>query len=225
MTPANELNVAIVTADEIVRSGVAAMVRNLDTVRDVSECRHAADLAELSFDKVDVLVLRCGPDEPVRELAEQARRHAVLVVVLLDDADGRGLARAAGIPAHGFLRQQGLTAAALGDLMVRLGDGHVVLPTRLAQELLGCGAYLTGEGGQPARPTALTPREREVLSLLARGLLNKQIARDLRISEHGVKRLVGSVLTKLSCSSRTVAVAIALREGLLDVAAGPAAAA
>ena len=37
MTPANELNVAIVTADEIVRSGVAAMLRSLDPVRDVSE--------------------------------------------------------------------------------------------------------------------------------------------------------------------------------------------
>ncbi len=225
MTSASGLNVAIVTADEIVRSGVAAMLRSLDTVRDVSECRHAADLLELSFDKVDVLMLRCSADESGQELAEEARRHAVMVVVLLDDADGRGLGRAASIPAHGFLRQQGLTAAALGDLLVRLGEGHVVLPTRLAQELLGCGAYLTGEGSQPTRPTALTPREREVLSLLARGLLNKQIARDLRISEHGVKRLVGSVLTKLSCSSRTLAVAIALREGLLDMAAVPAGAA
>jgi two-component system nitrate/nitrite response regulator NarL len=224
MTPANGLNVAIVTADEIVRSGVAAMLRNLDTVRDVSECRHAADLAELSFDKVDVLVLRCSADEPGHDLAEQASRHGVMVIVLLDDADGRGLARAAGIPAHGFLCQQGLTAAALGDMMIRLGDGHVVLPTRLAQELLGCGGHRTGDGGRSARPTALTPREQEVLSLLAHGLLNKQIARNLRISEHGAKRLVGSVLTKLSCTNRTLAVAIALREGLLDAAVVPAAA-
>lgn len=222
MTAANGLDVAIVTADEIVRSGVAAMLRSLDAVRDVTECRHGG---ELPYDKVDVLVLRCGADEAAHELAEEARRHAVMVLVLLDDADGRGLVRAAGLAAHGFLRQQGLTAAALGDMLVRLGDGHVVLPSRLAQELLGCGAYLAGDGSQPTRPTVLTPREREVLSLLARGLLNKQIARDLRISEHGVKRLVGSVLTKLSCSSRTLAVAIALREGLVDGAAVPAAAA
>ena len=46
--------------------------------------------------------------------------------------------------------------------------------------------------------------------------------RNLRISEHGAKRLVGSVLTKLSCSNRTLAVAIALREGLLDLASVPA---
>lgn len=223
MTPANGLNVAIVTADEIVRAGVAAMLRNLDVVRDVSECRHAADLAELSFDKVDVLVLRCAVDEAGLDMAEQARRHGVMVIVLLDDADGRGLSRAAGVPAHGYLRQQGLTAAALGDLMARLGDGHVVLPTRLAQELLGCGTPLSGDGGRPARPTALTPREQEVLSLLALGLLNKQIARNLRISEHGAKRLVGSVLTKLSCSNRTLAVAVALREGLLDATAVPTA--
>jgi two-component system nitrate/nitrite response regulator NarL len=225
MTTANGLNVAIATADEIVRSGIAAMLRNLDTVRDVSECRHADDLAELSFDKVDVLVLRCAADEPWQDAAEAARRHAVMVIVLLDDADGRGPARVAGIPAHGFLRQQGLTAGALGDMLARLGDGHVVLPTRLAQEWLGCGARPAGDGGRPGRPTALTPREHEVLSLLAHGLLNKQIARNLRISEHGAKRLVGSVLTKLSCSNRTLAVAVALREGLLDVAAVPGAAA
>ncbi len=219
MTIVSGLNVAIVTTDEIVRSGVAAILRNLDAVRDVSECRDAADLAETSFDKVDVLVLRSSADEPGHDMAEDARRHGVKVIVLLDDADGRGLARAAGIPAHGFLRQQGLTATALGDMLVRLGDDHVALPTRLAQELFGCAAYLTRDGGRPARPTALTPREQEVLSLLAHGLLNKQIARNLRISEHGAKRLVASVLTKLNCSNRTLAVAIALREGLLDATA------
>lgn len=217
MTPVSDLDVAIVTADEIVRSGVAAMLRNLDAVRDVTECRHAADLAQLSFDKVDVLVLRCGADEPAHELADDARRHGVAVIVLLDDADGRGLARAADIPAHGFLRQQGLTATALGDLMTRLGDGHVVLPTRLAQELLGCAAYLNRDASRPGRPTTLTAREQEALSLLARGLVNKQIARKLRISEHGAKRLVASVLTKLSCPNRTLAVATALREGLVDL--------
>lgn len=85
---------------------------------------------------------------------------------------------------------------------------------------------LSGRRGRAAALVAdLPPRQKEVLESMARGLLNKQIARDLRISEHGVKRLVGSVLTKLSCSSRTLAVAIALREGLLDVAAAPAAAA
>jgi two-component system, NarL family, nitrate/nitrite response regulator NarL len=97
-----------------------------------------------------------------------------------------------------------------------------VLPSRLAQELFGCAAYLTRDGSRATRPTALTAREQEVLSLLARGLVNKQIARSLRISEHGAKRLVGSVLTKLSCSNRTLAVAVALREGLLDVMAVPA---
>lgn len=220
---AQSWNVAIVTTDEILRSGVAAILRNLDPVRDVSECRDAADLAELGFDKLDVVVVRCGADEPAPEVAAEARRHGVAVVVLLDDADGRGLARAAGLPAQGYLRQQGLTAAALADVLVRLGDDNVVLPARLAQELFGCAAYLTRDGRRAARPTALTPREQEVLSLLARGLVNKQIARSLRISEHGAKRLVGSVLTKLSCSNRTLAVAVALREGLLDVMAVPAA--
>jgi DNA-binding CsgD family transcriptional regulator len=65
----------------------------------------------------------------------------------------------------------------------------------------------------PPRPR-LTPREREALQLLVEGLSNKQIARRLGISEHGAKRLVANILSKMDCSNRTSAVAKALREGV-----------
>lgn len=63
----------------------------------------------------------------------------------------------------------------------------------------------------------LTPREMEVLRLVANGLPNKTIAHQLEISEHTVKFHVGSILTKLDASSRTEAVTIATRRGLLAV--------
>lgn len=53
---------------------------------------------------------------------------------------------------------------------------------------------------------------------MAEGLSNKQAARRLQISEHGVKRLVGNVLAKLNCPNRTLAVVRAIEDGLL---AGP----
>ena len=68
----------------------------------------------------------------------------------------------------------------------------------------------TAEGGEE-----LTPREVEVLSLLSEGIPNKTIARRLGISEHTVKFHVGSVLSKLGASSRTEAVTIAARRGLI----------
>ncbi len=63
----------------------------------------------------------------------------------------------------------------------------------------------------------LTAREREVLSLVADGLPNKAIARELGISEHTAKFHVGSLLAKLGAGSRTEAVTLATRRGLLSV--------
>ena len=63
----------------------------------------------------------------------------------------------------------------------------------------------------------LTPREREVLELVAEGLPNKAIARELGISEHTAKFHVGSLLGKLGASSRAEAVMLATRRGLLSV--------
>ncbi|MFK0156900.1 response regulator transcription factor [Streptomyces sp. NPDC090499] len=68
----------------------------------------------------------------------------------------------------------------------------------------------------PAGAT-LTPRELQVLRLVAQGLSNKQVSRQLQISEHGVKQLVGNVLAKLNCPNRTLAVVRAMEDGLLAV--------
>jgi DNA-binding NarL/FixJ family response regulator len=65
--------------------------------------------------------------------------------------------------------------------------------------------------------STLSPREREVLELVAAGLPNKAIARALGISDHTVKFHVSSVLTKLDAGSRTEAVTIATRQGILSL--------
>jgi DNA-binding NarL/FixJ family response regulator len=63
----------------------------------------------------------------------------------------------------------------------------------------------------------LTPREREVLQLLAEGLGNKEIARRLRISDHTVKFHVNAILGKLGARTRTEAVTRAARQGLITL--------
>ncbi len=70
-------------------------------------------------------------------------------------------------------------------------------------------------GGEPREPLPeLTPREREVLALLAEGLTNRQLAERLVLSEHTVHRHVTSILRKLDLPSRTAAAALAVRSGL-----------
>jgi DNA-binding NarL/FixJ family response regulator len=93
--------------------------------------------------------------------------------------------------------------------------GLVTLPRPTALSLLPAGLSLSRTSAPAAEP--LTPREIEVLSLLAEGAGNKMIARRLGISEHTVKFHVGSILAKLDASSRTEAVTLGLRQGLIMV--------
>ena len=68
--------------------------------------------------------------------------------------------------------------------------------------------------GSPGAASVLTPREREVLRLVAQGLSNPDIARRLFLSEHTVHRHLANILRKLGLSSRTAAAAWAARAGL-----------
>ncbi len=63
----------------------------------------------------------------------------------------------------------------------------------------------------------LTPREMEILKYIGQGLLNKQIALELGISEQTIKNHVTSILRKLNANARTEAVVLALRQGLISI--------
>ncbi len=92
--------------------------------------------------------------------------------------------------------------------MDRIGAGGTAIDPEVVRELLG---------RQRRRDplAALTSREREVLALIARGLPNKLIARELGIAEKTVKTHVGHVLAKLGVTDRTQAALFAVREGLV----------
>ena len=91
--------------------------------------------------------------------------------------------------------------------------GLVTLPANVAADLVASARLPMRE---PAAGTQLlTPREIEVLGMLAEGLANKNIAARLGISEHTVKTHVASILTKLDAFSRAEAVAIGARQGLI----------
>ena len=97
-----------------------------------------------------------------------------------------------------------LEAAAVGLVVVHPSEVSAVLPAPAALS-------------SPVRelPEPLTPREREVLQMISAGLGNKEIAGRLSISDHTVKFHVASILGKLGASSRTEAVSIGIRHGLV----------
>lgn len=133
------------------------------------------------------------------------------VLALLADVDQAAFAWQSGIRA--MLLRNALPAtlaaalrATAAGLVVQ--DPRLGAPTQLRRETDVAPASTIGD-------ETLTPREQEVLQLIAQGLANKTIARTLQISEHTVKFHVNAILAKLGAQSRTDAVVRASRAGLV----------
>lgn len=99
----------------------------------------------------------------------------------------------------------------LGLALEAVAEGLLVLDPREAASL----AVARGRETPTELPEPLTPREKEVLQLLAAGVGNKEIAARLHISDHTAKFHVASILGKLGASTRTEAVSIGMRRGLI----------
>jgi NarL family two-component system response regulator LiaR len=132
--------------------------------------------------------------------------HRPAVVVLTSAADDEHLVRAMHAGATSYL----LKTAAAEDVIAAVRDAAAGTAS-LSPELL---TRLTRALRRPSPPDPLqplSPRERDVLQLIARGHSNRQIARDLAIGEQTVKTHVRSILTKLGLQDRIQAAIFALR--------------
>jgi len=116
---------------------------------------------------------------------------------------------------------QALAASIRGAELVTLdGDAASPFAGDVEAGVEAIERFLGIEGGAPASTdaaaalSALTPREHEILVLLARGQANKQIAGALDVSIHTIERHLTNLYAKLDCQSRTEAVALALRHGI-----------
>jgi DNA-binding NarL/FixJ family response regulator len=193
--------VAIASADPLVRTALAASVPLQPELELVEELAAA-----------DVVVWDPGIDgggDRYRELA----RFAVPVAVLVSAPEQAGAALAAGAAA---VLSRDVAPGALGAALLAIHRGlSVVDRAGRAQLVPDDAAAHAGEGARADAGEELTPRELEVLQLLASGLSNKAIARRLAISEHTAKFHVNSILGKLGASSRTEAVVAAARRALV----------
>lgn len=96
-----------------------------------------------------------------------------------------------------------------------VASGLVVVQPALSAELMDASRVTHSPSNAVIATMPLTPREREVLALLARGLANKVIASRLGITEHTVKTHVAAVYEKLGAGNRAEAVVAAARRGLI----------
>lgn len=185
--------------------------RRIEVVGSASNLENAAEA--LAEEDADVLLVE-APNESVEELLEALASAGLTketaVVVLVDQSAPvwAGQALQAGI--RGVLAGDA-DAQQLALAVEAAASGLVVLdPGEVRAERSSSARPVTLELSEP-----LTARERQVLQMLAGGLGNKEIASRLKISEHTVKFHVASILGKFGASSRTEAVAIGLRRGLI----------
>jgi len=154
--------------------------------------------------------------------ALRARGASARVIVLTSFADDERILPAIQAGAAGYLLKN-VAPAELARAVHAAHAGEALLDPSVAARLV---AAVVGGAADPRPPEhtladALTPREREVLALLARGLANKRIARELGVSEKTVKAHVGHLLAKLGVADRTQAALYAVRTGLAEDAAAP----
>ena len=218
----NASTISIVVADdhEMVRSGFAGM---LATQPDFSVVGTAADGAEavrvcreLSPDVVLMDVRMPGMDgiEATRQLIRAADRAPRVLILTTFDLD-EYVYDAIRAGASGFLLKD-VTAERLFDAVRVIAAGEALLAPSVTRRFIEEYASMRRASTTQQPPTgALTPRETEVLTLVAEGLSNPEIAARLTVTEETVKTHVSRMLSKLGLRDRTQAVVYAYETGLV----------
>ena len=163
---------------------------------------------------VDVLVLGDADRLPMSAGALPDTGARAVVALADDDRPARALR---GMLLRGWaIVSREASAAELRAATTAAAQGFAVLPAAVATRLLPERVPLSDDGLAESTES-LTPREREVLELLAHGLSNRRIGERLGISEHTAKFHVASLCGKLGAVSRTEAVSRGVRRGLLTL--------
>ena len=215
------MSIRVVVADdqEIVRAGFAALLETQEDFQVVGTASDGEEAVRLCSDQspdvvlMDVRMPTMDGIEATRQVTEGDTAPKVIMLTTFDldeyvyDALGSG--------ASGFLLKD-VTAETLFDAVRVVAAGDALLAPGVTRRLVSEFARLRPT--LPARPEAiaeLTPRETEVLRLVAEGLSNGEIAERLVVSDETVKTHVSRVLTKLHLRDRTQAVVVAYESGLV----------
>jgi NarL family two-component system response regulator LiaR len=212
------VSIRVLIADDhaVVRQGLKTFLElqdDIEVVEDVADGEAAVAAVEREAPDVVLMdLVMPGVDgvEAIRRIREG--RSQARVLVLSSFLDDERLFPAVRAGAAGYLLKD-VEPRELVKAIRTVHGGEALLHPAVAARLMDEFA-----AGPPQEPSTddLTEREREVLTLIARGLPNKLIARELSISEKTVKAHVSSILGKLGVTDRTQAALYAVRSGLVE---------
>jgi DNA-binding NarL/FixJ family response regulator len=218
LTVAEPVRVVVADDQTVVRDGVCLMLGLADGIEVVGTAADGSEAVQVVVDTApDVLLVDLkmpGLDgvEATRRVRALERPPAVVVLTTFDDEAWVLAALRAG--ALGYLTKDA-DAAAIADAVRSAAAGRSLLDAGVQARLV---AAADGASAPPPASTAtegLTAREVDVLRLIARGAANREIARELVVSEATVKTHVNHLLAKLAVRDRAHAVAWAYQHGVI----------
>jgi DNA-binding NarL/FixJ family response regulator len=204
---------------QVVREGFAALLGTQDDMTVVANAADGAEAVRLSAEHhpdvvlMDVRMPVLDGIEATREIAaanENGPRILILTTFDLDDYVYDALQAGA----SGFLLKD-VPAETLFEAVRVIAGGEALLAPAITRRLIAEFARLRPRQVRPDALAALTPRETEILGLVAEGLSNAEIAERLVLSDETVKTHVSHVLRKLGLRDRAQAVVIAYESGLV----------
>ena len=207
--------IRVLIADDhmVVRAGLRAILDAAPDLLPVGEASDGAEAVRLAGETAPDVVLmdlRMPGVDGIQAIQQiKARYPQVQIVILTTYDDDQYIVRGLRAGARGYLLKD-TARNVLFDTIRAAARGESLLPAEVVDKMV---AHL--QGPQPAQTEELSPREAQVLALLAEGSANKEIARELGITERTVKAHVTGIFNKLGAGSRAEAVAIAMRSGLL----------
>ncbi|WP_297895173.1 response regulator transcription factor [Shewanella sp.] len=211
----NIISVGLVEDQQLVRQGIASLLAISDHIRVLWQAEDGQDaLIKLASNPVDVLLSdirmpNLDGIEMLKLIRQSANRLPVIMLTTFDDSELFLNSLQAG--ANGFLLKDVSLDKLLHAIETVANGGYLIEPSVLKQmsdpkPVLSVGV---------SRNELLSEREREILSFMAGGFSNKEIANAVFLAEGTVKNHVSNILTKLDCRDRTQAVLKGLQLALI----------
>ncbi len=220
-----KIRVLLIEDNRLLREGITAMLNDQPDIRAVSATGNGDAMEKAKKLKPQVVLLDTGLKSQnslrIAELIKREYRKAEIVVMDLLPVQSEVVEFVkAGV--SGFI----LKDASIDDFLHTIrsvAEGKKVLPPSLTGSLFSHiveYAVQSGKADRLMKAVKLTRREHEVVDLVARGMSNKEIARELNIAVHTVKSHVHNTLEKLALHTRLELASFALTEGMVRKSAG-----
>jgi len=221
--PAEPIRTVIVDDHALFRRGLEMVLEGEPDIELVGQASDGAEAVEKAAESLPDIVLmdirmpRSNGIEACRAMKEAAPSTRIVILTISDEEEDLFEAIRAG--ASGYLLKD-IPLDEVADTVRAVHGGQSLINPSMAGKLLTEFATLARrddeERAQELPAPRLTDREMQVLKLVARGMNNRDIAKELFISENTVKNHVRNILEKLQIHSRMEAVMVAVREKLIE---------